>query len=112
MPACCILRSRAIRILGFALAFPFTTTSSTITGFETFGDSQYVTAITAFPVLRNQQKYQLRYDVSHASGHHATRFGINFIHEPVLSGALAATQETLVTFPQNPVRLPEQPDSI
>ncbi len=89
--------------LGFALAFPFTTTASTITGFETLGDSQYVTAITAFPVLRNQQKYQLRYDVSHASGHHATRFGINFIHEPVLSGALAATQETLVTFPQNPV---------
>ena len=88
--------------LGFALAFPFTTTSSTITGFETYGDNQYVTAITAFPVLRNQQKYQLRYDVSHVSGRHATRFGVNFIHEPVLSGALAATAQTLVTFPQNP----------
>jgi hypothetical protein len=88
--------------LGFALAFPFTSTSSTITGFETFGDNQYLTAIAAFPVLRNQEKYQLRYDVSHVSGPHATRFGVNFIHEPVLSGALTANAETLVTFPQNP----------
>jgi len=88
--------------LGFALAFPFTATSSTITGFETFGDNQYLTAIAAFPVLRNQEKYQLRYDVSHVSGRHATRFGVNFIHEPVLSGALTANAETLVTFPQNP----------
>jgi hypothetical protein len=88
--------------LGFALAFPFTTTASTITGFETYGDNQYITAITAFPILRNQQKYQVRYDVSHVSGHHATRFGVNFIHEPVLSGALTATAETLTTFPQNP----------
>ncbi len=88
--------------LGLALAFPFTTTASTITGFETYGDNQYITAITAFPILRNQQKYQVRYDVSHVSGHHATRFGVNFIHEPVLSGALTATAETLTTFPQNP----------
>ncbi len=88
--------------LGFALAFPFTATSSTITGFETFGDNQYLTAIAAFPVLRNQEKYQLRYDVSHVNGRHATRFGVNFIHEPVLSGALTANAETLVTFPQNP----------
>jgi len=88
--------------LGFALAFPFTTTSSTISGFETYGDNQFVTPIAAFPVLRNQEKYQLRYDVSHVSGRHAPRFGVNFIHEPVLSGALTANQETLVTFPQNP----------
>src|SRR5262249_10975246 len=33
---------------GFALAFPFTTTSSTITGFETYGDNQFVTGIAAF----------------------------------------------------------------
>jgi hypothetical protein len=89
--------------LGFALAFPFTTTSSTISGFETYGDNQFVTAIAAFPVLRNQEKYQLRYDVSHASGRHTPRFGVNFIHEPVLSGALTANAETLVTFPEDPV---------
>ena len=88
--------------LGFALAFPFTTTSSTISGFETYGDNQFVTPIAAFPVLRNQEKYQIRYDVSHASGRHAPRFGVNFIHEPVLGGALTANQENLVTFPRNP----------
>jgi hypothetical protein len=89
--------------MGFALAFPFTTTSSTITGFETYGDNQFVTGIANFPVLRNQEKYQLRYDVSHVSGKHAPRFGVNFIHEPVLSGALTANAETLVTFPQDPM---------
>ena len=88
--------------LGFALAFPFSATARTISGLETFGDNQFVTAITAFPVLRNQEKYQFRYDVSHTTGHHAPRFGSNFIHEPVLSGALAATAETLVTLPQDP----------
>ena len=88
--------------MGFALGFPFTTTSSTITGFETYGDNQFVTGIANFPVLRNQEKYQLRYDVSHASGRHTPRFGVNFIHEPVLSGALTANAETLVTFPQDP----------
>ena len=89
--------------LGFALAFPFTTTSSAITGFETYGDNQFVTGIANFPVLRNQEKYQLRYDVSHVSGRHAPRFGVNFIHEPLLSGALSANAETLVTFPQDPI---------
>jgi hypothetical protein len=88
--------------LGFALAFPFTTTSSVITGFETYGDNQFVTGIANFPVLRNQQKYQLRYDVTHTVGHHTPRFGVNFIHEPVLSGALTANAETLVTFPEDP----------
>ena len=88
--------------LGFALAFPFSSTASTISGFETFGDNQFVTPITAFPVLRNQEKYQFRYDVSHTMGLHAPRFGINFIHEPVLSGALSGTAETLIQFPNNP----------
>jgi Carboxypeptidase regulatory-like domain/TonB dependent receptor len=88
--------------LGFALAFPFTTTSSAITGFETYGDNQFVTGIANFPILRNQQKYQVRYDVTHVRGSHAPRFGVNFIHEPVLSGALTANAETLVTFPQDP----------
>ena len=88
--------------LGFALAFPFSTTTSTISGFETFGDQQFVTAITAFPIERNQEKYQLRYDVSHLAGKHDVRFGVNFIHEPVLSGALAANKETVVTFPNDP----------
>ncbi len=89
--------------LGFALAFPFSSSSQTTSGLETFGDNQFITAITAFPVARNQQKYQLRYDVTHSSGNHAPRFGVNFIHEPVLSGALAANAETLVNLPQNPI---------
>jgi outer membrane receptor protein involved in Fe transport len=89
--------------LGFALAFPFTSTSHTISGLETFGDNQFVTAITAFPVLRNQEKYQLRYDVTHTTGRHSPRFGVNFIHEPVMSGALTANSEVLVSFPKNPV---------
>ena len=88
--------------LGFALAFPFSSTSLTVSGFETFGDNQFATPITFFPTLRNQEKYQFRYDVSHVAGHHAPKFGINFIHEPVLSGAFPGDQETLVTFPQNP----------
>jgi len=88
--------------LGFALAFPFSATFQTISGFETFGDNQFATPITAFPVLRNQEKYQFRYDVSHSSGKHAQKFGINFIHEPVLSGALSGTEETLITYPNNP----------
>lgn len=88
--------------LGFALAFPFSATSSTISGFETFGDNQFVTPITAFPVLRNQEKYQARYDVSHATGRQAVRFGVDFIHEPVLSGALAATAENLTVFALDP----------
>ncbi|HKW34277.1 MAG TPA: TonB-dependent receptor [Candidatus Acidoferrum sp.] len=88
--------------LGLALAFPFSTTASTISGFESFGDQQFVTGITAFPVLRNQEKYQFRYDLSHVAGQHAVRFGVNFIHEPVMSGALAANQETVVSFPQDP----------
>ena len=88
--------------LGFALGFPFTATSSTISGLETFGDNQFVTPITAFPVLRNQEKYQFKYTVTHTSGRHVPRFGVDFIHEPVLSGALAATAETLTTFGLNP----------
>ncbi len=88
--------------LGFALAFPFSATFHTISGFETFGDNQFATPITAFPVLRDQQKYQFRYDVSHASGKHAPKFGVSFIHEPVLSGALLGKQETLIAFPLNP----------
>ncbi|MGD0126091.1 MAG: TonB-dependent receptor [Terriglobia bacterium] len=88
--------------LGFALAFPFSSTSSSISGFETFGDNQFVTPITAFPVLRNQEKYQFRYDVSHVSGRHAPRFGVDLIHEPVMSGALAGTAENLTVFPLNP----------
>jgi hypothetical protein len=87
---------------GFALAFPFTATFRTASGFETFGDNQFQTSITNFPVLRNQEKYQFRYDVIHSSGKHALRVGLSFIHEPVLSGALSGTAETLVTFPHDP----------
>jgi Carboxypeptidase regulatory-like domain/TonB dependent receptor len=88
--------------LGFALAFPFSATSQTVSGFETYGDNQFMTAITAFPDLRNQQKYQLRYDVGHATGDHSYKFGINFIHEPVLGGAFPGNAETLYSFPQDP----------
>jgi len=88
--------------LGFALAFPFSSTSNTISGLETFGDNQFITAVTAFPVLRNQEKYQVRYDVSRFLGRHAPRFGVNFIHEPVLGGALTANAETLVRLPEDP----------
>jgi hypothetical protein len=88
--------------LGFALAFPFSSTSLTVSGFETFGDNQFATPITFFPSERNQEKYQLRYDVSNARGRHAVKFGVNFIHEPVLSGAFPGNTETLYQFPQNP----------
>src|SRR5579862_8864183 len=63
--------------LGYALAFPFTSTSQTISGFETYGDNQFLTPITAFPVLRNQEKYQFRYDISRSAGKHASRFGVD-----------------------------------
>ena len=88
--------------LGFALAFPFSSTSKTISGFETYGDNQFVTAITAFPVIRNQEKYQFRYDVSGSVGTHAPKFGVDFIHEPVLSGAFPGQAETLYVLTQNP----------
>jgi TonB dependent receptor len=88
--------------LGFGLAFPFSSTSKTISGFETYGDNQFVTAITAFPVIRNQEKYQARYDVSGLVGTHAPKFGVDFIHEPVLSGAFPGQAETLYVLTQNP----------
>ncbi len=88
--------------LGFALAFPFSSTAQTISGFETFGDNQFLTAITAFPVLRDQQKYQFRYDLTRAAGKHSSRFGFDLIQEPVLSGALSGTAETLLQYTDNP----------
>ena len=95
--------------LGFALAFPFSSTSLTVSGFETFGDNQFATPITFFPSERNQEKYQLRYDVSNARGRHAVKFGVNFIHEPVLSGAFPGNTETLYQFPQNPTYYLDDP---
>jgi hypothetical protein len=91
------------RYLGYALAFPFSSTLSTISGFETFGDNQFLTPITAFPVLRNQEKYQISFYLSHTLERHSPRFGVNFIHEPVLSGALPATAEDLTVFALDPV---------
>ena len=88
--------------LGFGLAFPFSSSVLTTSGFETFGDNQFVTPITAFPTNRDQQKYQFRYDVAHSTRSHSPKFGINFIHEPVLSGRLADNPETLFTLPENP----------
>jgi len=88
--------------LGFALQFPFSATSQTISGFETYGDNQFNSAITAFPSVRNQEKYQFRYDVSHATGDHSFKFGVNFIHEPVLGGTFPGNAETLYVFPEDP----------
>lgn len=88
--------------LGFALAFPFSSTALTVSGFETFGDNQFATPITFFPSERNQEKYQLRYDMNHAHGMHTLRFGVNFIHEPVLGGAFPNNTETLYQLPENP----------
>src|SRR3984957_8953647 len=87
---------------GFALAFPFSSTTLTVSGFETYGDNQFATPITLFPSLRNQEKYQFRYDVGHATGDHSFKFGMNFIHEPVLAGAFPGNQETLYQFPNDP----------
>jgi Carboxypeptidase regulatory-like domain/TonB dependent receptor len=95
--------------LGFALAFPFSSTALTISGFETFGDNQFATPITLFPDLRNQDKYQFRYDLSHVAGDHALKFGVDFIHEPVLSGAFASTAETLAAYVNNPTYYVENP---
>ena len=88
--------------LGFALAFPFSSTALTVSGFETFGDNQFATPITFFPSERNQQKYQVRYDATNARARHAIKFGVNFIHEPVLGGTFPSNNETLYQFPQNP----------
>ena len=88
--------------LGFAFAFPFSSTTLTVSGFETYGDNQFATPITLFPSLRNQQKYQFRYDLGHATGDHSFKFGVNFIHEPVLGGAFPGNQETLYSFPNDP----------
>jgi len=96
--------------LGFALAFPFSSTALTISGFETIGDNQFATPITLFPDLRNQDRYQLRYDLTHVLGTHALKFGIDLIHEPVLSGAFASTAETLAKYVNNPTYYMQNPD--
>ena len=98
--------------LGFGLAFPFSTTVLTTSGYETFGDNQFITPITAFPVNRDQQKYQFRYDISQSKGTHAPRYGINFIHEPVLSGSLSDNRERLIQFAVNPSVLLASGDNI
>jgi hypothetical protein len=88
--------------LGFAIQFPFSVTALTVSGFETYGDNQFATPITLFPDLRNQDKYQFRYDLSHVAGSHALKFGVDFIHEPVLGGAFASTAEQFTTYPSDP----------
>jgi Carboxypeptidase regulatory-like domain/TonB dependent receptor len=88
--------------LGLALAFPFSSTTLTVSGFETYGDNQFATPITLFPSLRDQQKYQFRYDLGHATGDNSFKFGVNFIHEPVLGGAFPGNPETLYSFPNDP----------
>ena len=97
--------------LGYALAFPFSSTALTISGFETFGDNQFATPITLFPDLRNQQKYQVRYDLSHVVNTHSLKFGVDFIHEPVLSGAFPGNAETLAQYANNPTYYIQNPGS-
>jgi carboxypeptidase family protein/TonB-dependent receptor-like protein len=89
-------------MLGEAFNFPFTVSFLTTSGRETFGDNQFATAIAAFPIQRDQQKYQSRYDISRVSGPHTARLGVNLIHEPVLRGALAGNLETAFSYPQDP----------
>jgi Carboxypeptidase regulatory-like domain/TonB dependent receptor len=96
--------------LGLALAFPFSASFHTTSGFETFGDNQFVTPITAFPIQRDQQKYQFRYDVHHTARDHTLSFGVNLIHEPVLRGRLADDPELLVVFPDDPVFFLSNPE--
>jgi hypothetical protein len=98
--------------LGFALAFPFSSTTLTVSGFETYGDNQFATPITLFPSLRNQEKYQFRYDVGHATGDHSFKVGVNFIQEPVLGGAFPGNQETLYSFPNDPTFYLTQPSAV
>src|SRR5258708_6262913 len=88
--------------IGLALAFPFSSTAITTSGFETFGDNQFVTGITAFPIRRDQRKYQFRYDAASTCGKTPSKFGANFIYEPKLSGRLADDAETLAVFPEDP----------
>lgn len=95
--------------LGFALAFPFSSTALTISGFETFGDNQFATPITFFPSARDQQKYQFRSDISGVLTAHALKFGVNFIHEPALGGSFPGNTETLYTLPQNPTYYVDDP---
>ena len=90
------------QLLHQSLQFPLSKTFLTTSGLDTFGDNQFATAITAFPVERDQQKYQLRYDLAHSSGSHSTKFGLNLIHEPVLRGAFAGDAERVVSFPEDP----------
>jgi len=98
---------------GFALAFPISANFHTTSGFETFGDNQFVTPITAFPIQRDQQKYQFRYDLSKTASTHALKFGVNFIHEPVLSGRLSDNAERLIQFTSlNPSDLLAQGQSL
>jgi len=88
--------------LGYAFAFPFSSTAQTISGFETLGDNQFLTPITAFPIRRSQEKYQMRSSVARSSGSHSLSFGVDFIHEPVLSGEMAANAESLTVFARDP----------
>jgi len=88
--------------LGFALAFAFSSTTLTVSGFETYGDNQFATPITLFPSLHDQQKYQFRYDLDHVTGDHSFKFVVNFIHEPVRGGAFPVNEETLPSFPNDP----------
>ena len=63
-------------------------------------------------MLRNQEKYQVRYDVSGSVGRHAPKFGVDFIHEPVLSGAFPGQAETLYVLTQNPTYYLSNPDQL
>ena len=88
--------------LGLALAFPFSANYLATSGFETFGQNQFISPAAAFPTGRKQQKYQFRYDLARADADHSLKVGVNFIHEPVLSGTLANAPTQLVTFDHNP----------
>jgi hypothetical protein len=60
--------------------------------------------------LRDQQKGQFRYDLGHVTGDHSFKFGVNFVHEPVLGGAFPGNQETLHSFLEDPTFYVVNPD--
>ena len=53
-------------------------------------------------MLRNQEKYQVRYTLTHTTGSHSFNWGADVIHEPVMSGALSGNAESLTVFAMNP----------
>ena len=88
--------------LGFALAFPFTTTRAPSPDLKPMATTSSSPGSPTSRYCGTSKNIRSGMTSTQRHGSHTPRFGVNFIHEPVLSGALTATAETLVTFPQDP----------